>query len=120
MATTATLTVPGRYYRRTVHNRPGCYFMRPKTTRRMNPRAFVQRLVIRQDALAGYWSQFLKAHPDAVLMVRYHRGISTLNSERWEHKAVILVPPDLILRQVKCRPGYTHEATTNNQPTQEA
>ena len=100
-------TEPGSYYRRTmVSNTAGTYYMRPKHTKRMNPRAWVNKLVEKGDPLGTYWAHTLKANPDFVLRCRYHRGISSFTLERWEVKRYILVPPDMRFRQVKTRPGY--------------
>ena len=94
-------TTPGRIYRKTRPN-PGCYFTRPK---RVTPSQFVNRLTIKGDPLAGYWSQFLKANPDAVLMKHHHRG-TDLMGKKWENTRYVLLSKDERLREVKTRPGY--------------
>ena len=97
----------GVVYRRTTHVNPGTYYMKVKETKRMNPRAWVDRLVLKRDPLGGFWFQTLKARPDSVLMARYIRGKCSTTGEKWEHKKLTLVPPDMRLRAVKTRPGYT-------------
>ena len=100
-------TEPGSYYRRTtVSNTPGVYYMRPKHSKRMNPQAWVAKIVEKGDPLGTYWAHTLKAEPDCVLMCRYHRGTSSFSGEKWETKRYILVTPDMRFREVQTRPGY--------------
>ena len=110
MAINAALSQPGAYYRLTVRPPSGCYLMRPKRSKRNEPRAFVDRLLLRGDSMCGFSFQFLKKHPDAVLMISHERGLG-VDGQRWEVKRTILVEPDLTLREVKYRPGYTPEQT---------
>ncbi len=107
MAINASEAMPGRYYRPTVCQFAGIYYVRPKPSRRNSPRAFVDRMVAKRDPLGGYWFQILKAHPGAVLMREHHRGLSTTTGERWEITRTVLLVPTLRLREVKTRPGYT-------------
>lgn len=102
----APLTKPGQVYRPTRLAIPGTYLTRPNPTKRTTSRAFVDRLLIKGDALAGFWAQVLKADPDAVLMHEHQRG-TDWRGVRFETKRPVLCSSDARLRVVQARPGYT-------------
>ena len=91
----------GRVYRST-RPQPGCFYTKPK---RLTPSQYVDRLVVKGDALGGFWFQVLKANPDAVLMQHHHRGVD-MAGNRWEVKRLVLLLPGKPLRESQTRPGY--------------
>ena len=97
----ASQAQPDRIYRSTTPE-PGCFYTKP---RRLRPRQYVDRLVIKGDALGGFWFQVLKANPDAVLMQHHHRGVD-MAGNRWEITRSVLMPPGEHLRESQTRPGY--------------
>ncbi len=98
-------TEAGKFYRRTRNESAGGYFMRPKT---LSASAYVAKIRRKVNPWTRevYLVQRLKADPTMVLLRRFIRGTDLITGQRWEFPSYVLVPADLVLREVKARPGY--------------
>tara|TARA_Y100000310_G_scaffold91693_4_gene89166 strand:+ start:3624 stop:3923 length:300 start_codon:yes stop_codon:yes gene_type:complete len=96
---------PGKFYRRTRGESDGGYFVRPKSP---TASAYIAKLRRKSNPWTRevWLIQQFKADPSKVLVKRYSRGTDFITGQKWEFSSYTLLPADLMLREVKTRPGY--------------
>jgi hypothetical protein len=109
MALTAAETETGKIYRRTRLTHAGHFYKRP----RLRVVKLIARILRQGNPLCRdlFLVRMHQDHPDFILLSRYHRGTDPFTDERFEVHAYVLVPPDMVLREVRKPPGYKERLT---------